>query len=80
MLNRYGAIDDFPPRLLGERRDLARLFKTLATLRTDARLFRNVDALRWSGPTDAFVAWTSRIESPRLLERARKAESTLERA
>ncbi len=80
MLNRYGAIDDFPPTLLGERRDLARLFKTLATLRTDARLFRNVDALRWSGPMDAFEAWTSRIESPRLLERARKAESTLERA
>ncbi|HSD00370.1 MAG TPA: 5'-3' exonuclease H3TH domain-containing protein [Casimicrobiaceae bacterium] len=80
MLNRYGAIDDFPPTLLGERRDLARLFKTLATLRTDARLFRNVDALRWTGPTDAFDAWTSRIESPRLLERARKAESTLEGA
>ena len=80
MLNRYGAIDDFPPTLLGERRELARLFKTLATLRTDARLFRNVDALRWTGPTDAFKAWTSRVESPRLLERARKAESTLERA
>ena len=80
MLNRYGAIDDFPPTLLGERRELARLFKTLATLRTDARLFRNVDALRWTGPTDAFEAWTSRVESPRLLERARKAESTLERA
>jgi 5'-3' exonuclease len=80
ILNRYGAIEHFPPTLLGARRDLALLFKRLATLRTDARLFRNVDALRWRGPTDDFAAWTSRMESPRLLERARKAESMLERA
>src|SRR5882762_244649 len=45
LINRYGAIEDFPPEVLGERRDLALLFKKLATLRTDARLFANVDEL-----------------------------------
>src|ERR1700743_3000846 len=34
LLNRYGRIEDFPPQALGERRDLALLFKKLATLRT----------------------------------------------
>jgi len=80
LLNRYGTIESFPRALLAERRDLALLFKQLATLRTDARLFRNVEALRWNGPADAFEAWTSRMESPRLIERARKAHSMLESA
>ena len=35
--------------------ELALLFKTLATLRTDAPLFRRVEALRWKGLTDAGV-------------------------
>ena len=35
----HGAIEDFPPTVLGERRALALLFKNLATLRTDAPLF-----------------------------------------
>ena len=62
LLNRHGAIEEFPPAVLGERRDLALLFKKLATLRTDAPLFRDVDELRWRGPTDAFAAWAERIE------------------
>jgi 5'-3' exonuclease len=45
LINRYGAIEDFPPEALGERRDMALLFKNLATLRTDAGLFRDVDEL-----------------------------------
>ena len=49
------------------------LFKRLATLKTDARLFADVDALRWRGPTDAFAAWTTRMDAPRLLERCLKA-------
>ena len=69
LLNRYGAIEAFPPAVLGERRDLALLFKRLATLRTDAALFRDVDELRWQGPDAAFADWTQRIEAPRLLER-----------
>src|SRR5205814_5191512 len=36
MLNRYGAIEKFPPALLGGRRERALLFKDLATLRTAA--------------------------------------------
>jgi 5'-3' exonuclease len=77
LLNRYGAIEDFPPALLGNRRDQALLFKNLATLRTDAKLFRNVGELRWQGPTSAFAKWTERIETPRLLERALEAQSAL---
>jgi hypothetical protein len=63
--------------LLGNRLDQALLFKNLATLRTDAKLFRNVGELRWQGPTSAFARWTERIETPRLLERALEAQSAL---
>ena len=78
LLNRHGSIENFPPSVLGERRDLALLFKDLATLRTDAPLFRNVDELRWRGPTRTFATWTERMEAPRLLERSLKAQSALE--
>jgi 5'-3' exonuclease len=79
LLNRYGAIEDFPPSLLGDRRDAAFVFKDLATLRTDAPLFRDVEELRWRGPADAFAAFTKRMEAPRLLERSLKAQMALER-
>src|SRR6202163_419633 len=78
LLNRYGRIEDFPPAVLGERRKLALLFKDLATLRTDAPLFRDVDELRWRGPTAAFAAYAGRMKSPRLLERALKAQGHLD--
>lgn len=45
MIARYGKIEDFPPEALGAHRTLALLFKELATLRTDAPLFGNVDEL-----------------------------------
>ncbi|HEY5035810.1 MAG TPA: 5'-3' exonuclease H3TH domain-containing protein, partial [Chthoniobacterales bacterium] len=73
LLNRYGAIENFPPSVLGEQRDLALLFKKLATLRTDAPLFKKVETLRWRGPTPAFTEWAERMEAPRLLERCEKA-------
>jgi len=73
LLNRHGAIEAFPPTLLGEQQERALLFKRLATLRTDAKLFRSVGALRWRGPTPAFAAWTERAAAPRLLERCRAA-------
>src|SRR6202158_5526797 len=60
LLNRYGGIEDFPPAVLGERRKLALFFKDLATLRTDAPLFRDVDELRPRGPTDSWGSWTRR--------------------
>ena len=72
-LNRYGQIENFPPNVLGEQRDLALLFKNLATLRTDAPLFDAAETLRWRGATPGFAAWAERMESPRLLERCEKA-------
>ncbi len=77
MLNRLGAIEDFPPETLGERRKLALLFKDLATLRTDAPLFDDVDALRWRGPTSAFAAWAQKMNAPGLLKRAVAAHQAL---
>ena len=73
LLNRYGPIEQFPPQVLGENRELALRFKDLATLRTDASLFVDVDELRWRGPTEAFAEWARRIGDPRLLERAHQA-------
>jgi 5'-3' exonuclease len=73
LLNRHGPIEGLPPGVLGEQREIALLFKKLATLRFDAPLFRNVDALRWQGPSEAFASWTERMQSPGLFERARKA-------
>ena len=75
LLNRYGQIEKFPSNVLGEQRDLALLFKNLATLRTDARLFKKVETLRWRGATLGFATWTEKMESPRLLERCEKAAS-----
>jgi 5'-3' exonuclease len=77
LLNRHGRIEDFPPSVLGERMKLALLFKDLATLRTDAPLFDDVDSLRWQGPTSAFASWTKRMDAPKLLERCLKAQSAL---
>jgi 5'-3' exonuclease len=73
LLTRYGPIEDFPAHALAERRDLALLFKKLATLRTDAPLFSNVDELQWRGPTGSFSTCAARIGDPRLLARADKA-------
>ena len=53
-VERHGAIEQFPEEVLGDRREQALLFKTIATLRTDAPLFDDVDELRWHGPTGAF--------------------------
>jgi 5'-3' exonuclease len=73
LLNRHGPIENFPPNVLGERRDLALLFKNLATLRTKAPLFKKVETLRWCGATPAFAAWADRMKAPQLLERCEKA-------
>ena len=71
LLNAHGPIESWPDGELGGRRADALLFKKLATLRTDAPLFEDVDELRWEGPTERFEPWVQRIEEPRLLERAR---------
>ena len=47
---------------LRRERDRAMLFRTLATLRTDIRLFTDVDELRWDGPTAAFDVLAARLD------------------
>ncbi len=76
LLNRHGVIEDFPPTVLGADRDRALLFKNLATLRTDAPLFRDVDELRWRGPTAGFAGFSERLGDARLLERCRTIPDT----
>jgi 5'-3' exonuclease len=72
LLNQYGAIQAFPPSVLGQQQELALLFKDLATLRADEPLFEDVDQLLWRGPTDAFAAYAEHMGDTRVLERARK--------
>ena len=72
MLNRYGAIETFPPDVLGERLEAALLFKKLATLRDDAPLFESVDALRWQGPQAKFADWARRMDAENLVARCDK--------
>jgi 5'-3' exonuclease len=74
LLNKHGIIEDFPAAILGDKRELALLFKQLATLRTDALLFRNVDELRWRGPTHTFAASAERLGESRLLHRCLAAQ------
>jgi 5'-3' exonuclease len=50
-------------------RELAYLFRTLATLRTDIPVFDDVDALRWEGPTAAFPELAARIDAAARLKR-----------
>jgi 5'-3' exonuclease len=74
LVNRHGTIEAFPPEVLGDKRDLALLFKDLATLRTDAELFGDIDDLRWRGPTSAFAAAAKLLDDDRLLARSHAAQ------
>ena len=78
LINRYGALENFGPDVLNEEnRALAILFKDLATLRTDAPLFKDVDELHWRGATAEFAQVAEKVESARLLARVRKLEKRL---
>ena len=86
VLARYRHLDRIPPlakdwqvpvrgalRLattLAEQRERALLFRQLATLRLDAPLGADVDALRWRGPHADFALWAARLGAPQLHERA----------
>ena len=73
LINRYGHIEKFPAEVFQDNnRVLALLFKDLATLRTNAPLFKNVEELRWKGPMDSFAAVAKQIDDPRLAERVQK--------
>ncbi len=87
VVGRYGHIDAIPDdpadwdvrvrgaeRLAAElagHRDLARRFRDLATLRTDARSFDSVDDLCWQGPRAAFFDLCARLNVPGYFERVR---------
>ena len=89
VLARYGRLEDIPrdastwsvpvrgaERLAGtltEQWERARLFRTLATLRTDAPIDAGLDTLLWTGPRPEFTAWAERLGTPALHERARRA-------
>ena len=73
LVNAHGALEDFPSGVLGKSRASALLFKKLATLRTDARLFAKVDELRWRGPKPAFGAIAAKIGDARLNDRCSRA-------
>jgi 5'-3' exonuclease len=88
VLSRYGTIDAVPSdsahwdvavrgaaRLgaaLAEGRELAGLFRTLATLREDVEgvLADGPGELAWSGPHDDLAAFCEEIDAPDVLERA----------
>lgn len=73
LINRYGSLDDFPLDVLEDKNRVdALLFKDLATLRTDIRLFENVDDLKWSGPAKDFQELTEQMGDSRLAKRVSK--------
>jgi 5'-3' exonuclease len=55
---------------LADARERARLFRELATLRTDAPIDADVDRLAWRGPRPDFAAWAARLGAPALHARA----------
>ena len=78
LLDLHGRIENFPPNVLGGQRDLALLFKKLATLRTDVPLFDTAETLGWRGPTPAFADLAKRIGAQKLLERCEKVASQIQ--
>jgi 5'-3' exonuclease len=62
---------------LAQQRDLAYLFRDLATLRTTAPTFGRADDLRWPGPTPEFEAICRRIDAPGLPGRARSLADSI---
>jgi len=50
---------------LVRERDRALLFRTLATLRTDNPLVKDVDELRWRGPKSGFKALAAKLDAAR---------------
>ena len=72
LIGRFGRIEDFPSEILDSQRELALLFKDLATLRTDLPLFKVIDELHWTGPASSFAAVMEKIGDVRLATRIKK--------
>jgi 5'-3' exonuclease len=77
LISRYGAIENFPLEVLKDKHQEALLFKDLATLRTDAPLFDDVEQLRWTGATKEFVKFAERIDEPGLISRVDQLEKRI---
>jgi 5'-3' exonuclease len=69
LLGLHGTIEQFPDDVLGGQRELALLFKDLATLRSDAAVIADVEELRWHGPTPEFARWAAVLGDDRLVRR-----------
>ncbi len=85
VLTRYGAIEDVPlaagqwditvrggaklANTLAENRDLALLFKRIATIELDAPVSDDAEQLRWVGPTNGFAELAASIDAERQLAR-----------
>ncbi len=79
VLARYGHIENIPEdwriwevkvtgaatlaATLQRERELALLFRQLATLRADIKLFDSVDQLKWKGPTPTFASLAERLDA-----------------
>ncbi len=86
VLARYGHIEGIPASdrdwdvsvrgavklaaTLAENRDLALLFRRLATVDVTAPINTSVDELRWSGPSPDFTGMCERLGAPRYVRRA----------
>ncbi len=86
VLARYEYIENIPPlahdwdvevrgaknlaATLDSQRDLALLFRTIATIRRDAPVATTVDELEWKGPAPGFDDACRKLEAPDLLRRA----------
>ena len=86
VLARYRHLEDIPKHVaqwdvsmrgterlattLAQQWERALLFRRLATLRADAPIGVDVDALHWTGPREDFADWARRFGAPALHERA----------
>ncbi len=78
LINRYGRLEDFPIEIFKDANlESALLFKNLATLRTDAPLFDDVEQLRWRGATASFQSVCEKIGDARLSTRMLELEKRL---
>jgi len=75
LINDYGRLEHFPAEILKGNVERALLFKKLATLRTDAPLFDDLDQLCWRGANGSFPSVAEKIGRARLAQRVRDLEN-----
>ena len=76
-LAKFHHIEHIPPdtpsrslaQTLSRNRELAFLFRDLATLRTDIPLFSSVDDLCWNGPNTSFDALARRLDAAKTVKK-----------